>query len=544
MAISEKMQVTDKKKIVQLWISRDFYIPVDERGYCAGLCAEGALGFVIQIHRYDEKQRRALKVPKLLGDTPRENAYIDELLEKEMRTVIDVDQGGRGLLQAFQVNGSPLRGPISTTGGNEESIKWNDALLFVRFEKGMLPKFCLVSPDGKRHLPESANCPIDSQEALNKIRDASTGARPWSRTVFVDQRHNSGNDQSPLTVYSAAHALNANPSRSAWYTSIPSIIYSWADGTLQESLSLGDRVKSWDIKQHLKLTENLLHGVKKLHSNRQLHADLRPANILHLGSPGNPDDYFIADYGSFSETGGGPPQHDTSIEGTTGPTIVGERSSAFYAPERRQGNERESADTVVMINSAGSGASTDIFLILGWKSRLIDPDTKRPIKSLDGWFKSGELVSSEVATIEESTLVEGDRVQIRDYIFEIKKEWHTADGMQILKCAAEFWKISHNRIVVKCEEAFDRIQWFPIPRTIELYQWSASTDLYSIGALALYSVYKGSLHRQRFNTLGVEATSKTVPSLEHASSKSDEDFPGDVGVAGQRSLFQNDLAGS
>ena len=47
------------------------------------------------------------------------------------------------------------------------------------------------------------------------------------------------------------------------------------------------------------------------------------------------------------------------------------------------------------------------------------------------------------------------------------------------------------RIAVKNKTPFGEATWFPISRTSELHQWSAATDLYGLGAIFLYLIFRG-----------------------------------------------------
>lgn len=99
---------------LKLWISDQFYIPVDNTGRCVGPCAEGALGFVVQLRSaHNVEDQMALKIPRLMGEAHRENAYISNLAEMELAAVLKVVQRGgtpAGLLTAEVASGS-LRGP-------------------------------------------------------------------------------------------------------------------------------------------------------------------------------------------------------------------------------------------------------------------------------------------------------------------------------------------------------------------------------------------------------------------------------------------------
>jgi serine/threonine protein kinase len=93
-----------------------------------------------------------------------------------------------------------------------------------------------------------------------------------------------------------------SPTGKTWYSCLPSVAYSWAPGTLQEAISLGKR-GNWKITKQFSLMKRLCGGLYKLHSEKMLHADLRPANIEYEGDPKVPTNYVLSDYGSFAETG-------------------------------------------------------------------------------------------------------------------------------------------------------------------------------------------------------------------------------------------------
>ncbi len=182
-----------------------------------------------------------------------------------------------------------------------------------------------------------------------------------------------------------------------------------------------------------------------------------------------------------------------------------ERVSPFYAPERRAGREREAAD-VAVISDSGGGENLNI--VLGWRSRLLDRETSiAPVDltaDLEKFDDTSANYSADVAQgarraqaqkeaervhSTANLLTEGDRIQIRDYIFDVVKAEDINDK-QILECKRRCRKIFHGRIVVSHDETFSPQTYFPITRTVELLQWSAATDLYSLGALSLYSVYR------------------------------------------------------
>jgi hypothetical protein len=494
-----------KAKVYPLWISDSWYILLDEKGRCKEHCAEGALGFIIQLQSaVNAGHHMALKIPRLMGETRRENAYINQLAEKELKSVQDIFHtlGEKScLLTAHVESGSLLRRPVAIKSGSGEAQQWDGALIFVSFEKGENPTFCLMKKSDDKKLqhypPDTKNYPNIDATAYEQIREKAKGklGNPWECAVFVDggEGQEGGNGRN-ANILSAEEAFSKDESVGrTWYACLPSIMYHWAPVTLQESISKNARNGPWDKGKHLTLIERVCQGLVTLHRRGMLHADVRPANMVYEGAADDPDSYYLSDYGSFSDPGApasGGVSSSHNPEGTTvlGPVVTGERISAFYAPERRHSRERESANTAVIHNPIPGGG---LYIILGWSSELIDEKTKRPSEELEELVNPDNLKKYAKG----SNLVRGDRIQLREYIFEVEKEWHVGNK-QVLECNSRYWKIYHGRIVVECVDPFDVWDFFPIARTIELKQWSAATDLYSLGAMALYSVFYDSVYKQ------------------------------------------------
>ncbi len=490
----------------RLWISAKWYIPVDDNGECTGLCLEGALGFVVQLLSGEGQELcRALKMPRLLGETHRENAYISDLMEKELKAVQDVTDkptGTRkGLLRAeIWELGGPLRGQISTKKGPLDALKWDEAIVLVHFEKGRKPRFCLVKKCGtggeaKLEIfpPKIQDCPVTTVELYDNLQKValSTKAgdpgsqRQWEHTVFIDIGMVSSGTP---TILNKHEALQASATGKTWFTCVPSIPYEWAPGTLQEAISLQKRTAEWGVAEHFSLARRICMAIYALHSKGMLHADLRPANLVYTGKPSSPDSYYVCDYGSFAKMGARDPDYDPTGNTVLGPVAGTERASVFYAPERRAGLEREAADTAI-IRSNQTGVTLDIEL--NWRSKLDEQARDNSEGSNETTRRPGNRQNNSARnnSTSGSSLQKGDRIQIRDYIFDIISATEN-DGAQRLVCDAHSWKIYQGRIVVENREPFEAEQWLPIPRTVELQQWSAATDLYSLGALFLYSVYR------------------------------------------------------
>lgn len=485
---------------VKLWIHKDWYIPVDARGYCIGESAEGALGFVIKLMCSSQPDyATALKIPRLTGDTHRENAYTCELMEQELKTVQFVETYRTHVpkLNLLGVANATtlLRGEISTVPGDEEGAAWDRSVVLVSFEKGRRPRFCLAKYEGDelKFWPPEVQPITPTDYKLIEQR-----SQRWSQTVFVEN----STDENKTSVFVTAGAFSRRSVGETWYVGLPSVNYNWAPGTLQESISLvrtdadGQLQSlrgSWTVRQHLQLAEQICRALYTLHARRMLHADLRPANLVFQAGAEHPSSYQVSDYGSFAQTA---PKilaraHD-GVGYTMGPVMVGERASAFYAPERRLGREREASDTAVLYPVFEKRPCLKI--VLGWRSDLIDEAGQPRMDRIREYVMQASPPASELP---DKILREGDRLQLRENIFELIEDEKRIGDKQVLTCDYNYWQIYHGRVAVRVPASDEPqgVEWFPIPRTIELMKWSVATDLYSLGALLLYSIFRNKLEK-------------------------------------------------
>jgi len=193
----------------KLWISDEWYIPINEKGLCIGNCSEGALGFIIQLKSRNKKKSAALKIPRLMAETHRENAYIVELMAQEWATVDDIFGGGgvtTGLLRASTTS-SQLRKPISIEQIEEDGAKvWNDAHVFIKFAKSENPYFCLgkIVRDKLKKWPEQADLPDIDTKGFEELTKMAKDERPWLKTVFIEKQQTaSENIQNNCEIFGA-----------------------------------------------------------------------------------------------------------------------------------------------------------------------------------------------------------------------------------------------------------------------------------------------------------------------------------------------------
>ena len=199
----------------KVWLSKGYYIRVDQNGHVDDAdCLEGALGCIIRVHspigERNQNQTRALKVPRLLADTQRENAFICTLLEKEFTIVRKVlgERGGNvdGLIGADCELIPDLRkknGEMSAYLDYDEAAEnTNDSFIFARFEKGRTPCFSNVrlgKASVESHPPiQELNCPSIS-DCLSKLEETKGSTRP---TWFVPlASENQALESQPLSSF-------------------------------------------------------------------------------------------------------------------------------------------------------------------------------------------------------------------------------------------------------------------------------------------------------------------------------------------------------
>src|SRR5262249_45621151 len=97
----------------------------------------------------------------------------------------------------------------------------------------------------------------------------------------------------------------------------------------------------------------------------------------------------------------------------------------------------------------------------------------------------------------------------RDYIFEV--EWETIDpltGSRDLCCRTPACRVFHDRIVIVDTEELPEFSLLAVPRTIDLKQISAATDIYGIGAICLYTAFCSGARGE-----GTERAAQTVSEI-------------------------------
>ncbi|HJP90908.1 MAG TPA: hypothetical protein VJ875_03070 [Pyrinomonadaceae bacterium] len=492
----------------RLYVDKSWFVEVDEQGYYKGPIGEGAFGSVLCVRGsgLPGSQVRAWKLPRLLADTVEENAYIEGILSQESTLVMWVmseEAAGDANSLVRCLDDQPAgefwdRRRFS--GYHAEVQKQDGHVFFAQFQKGRPPRLCLVNFErGLSVFPEGAESAIEqvlTHESWKKLA-GSSDLQFGKACYLAEPQHEQIRSVSSTVIVGDLRSAGASKQPfSSWFTGISSILWEWATMNLQEAISRG-LLKAWTIDDHFLLWNRILDGVLCLHSNELLHADLRPANIFCIGSPIKGSNYKLGDYGSLSAGegfAGGSKLHagDTEI----GPDVGRGRTSPFYAPERRSGVERETADTAVVVFDR---EQNEYRIWLGWKSQVVDDDGKvkqevceaiRQLVPDDPPYQSLPFALD--------SLRPGDRIRLRDQVYRVKRLVQSIgalDGGLFCICYAKYATVVHDRLTIytlldpKDINPSDEPQVIPLSSYIELRQWSAATDLFSLGALFLYTLY-------------------------------------------------------
>jgi serine/threonine protein kinase len=512
--------------MTKVWVTENWYIPVDEWGYVDGPCFEGMLGCVLQLRSGDEDALLAMKIPRLLADTIEENAYICNMTEEEEEAVRKINTAGgnvEGLVAAQFFESNRLIKRRTTNQSNYPDARaQHDHVIFVSFEHDRKPRFCAVSftEDGWSIFPEK--CQKDFVHDVSKADwdyfIELAGGKPhliFSQAVFRSREIKERADRGEVR-----DALQGRQFK-VWYAAIPSMIFQWAGGNLQETITKGE-IGKWSFDKHFTLFEQILKGVRYLHSHGMIHGDIRPANVMWLSSQ-EPDNFRLGDYGSYGKEWKAvsrpePPGGLTLV----GPAVGQRRQSPFYAPERRTGNEFESADTAIVSRIITNKQTNAYYyvLLLGWRSQLLEAGSLRPevselmkdwgtqaaqeeqagIKAADRRQSKAERLqltsqdrqraAKESPDPDSDELYRGDRLRLRNYLFEVIRSEKKDDNRKLFLCSGRYADILHGSLVVYKESGFIN-DWTVIDLSnyVEFRQWSAASDLYSVGALFLYSLF-------------------------------------------------------
>lgn len=535
----------------RIWVNANYYLRVDHEGFITGTCYEGALGCVVPLLSTYDQNRLALKIPRMLADTVRENAFISQVVHSESLIVYRANEEYKataGLIPVQAYGRDVLRGVRELRNAPTLDARRQDGcILLFSFGKDRNPRICAVAyKDGQRTVfPPGCEADLSflTQPLWERALAAACNIEDSAAASYYFEVWPKAHTSMNTATISHAPLLSTMETTEwsqVWFGALPSILYNWANGTLQEMVSQG-RLQEWSLDQHYELCCRVLRGVDTLHSKHFIHGDLRPANIMTCGVANAPEDFVVGDYGSFSEELS---QFGSPQTGGSGHTTVGglgrHRTSVFYAPERRTGVERETADVALILSELEDvDVKEEYFLYFGWRSRMLDPRTNAPDETLlqtlrEDWRRMIDAKREDRPASVGDRLARGDRLRVREFIFtvleaeEFEDAEDGAEGQQasgqaserrsfgkrtVFRCHRRFAQVLHERLTVFNHQQKDLADCTVIglPNYVELRQWSAATDLYGTGALILYTVFMSGVRRGL--TSGSESQAR-VPSGE------------------------------
>lgn len=516
----------------RLWLNITWFVEVDDHGYLLSPCAEGALGYIIQC-RSRNNQLAALKIPRLRGDSRIENAEYCQVLEREAKEVLKVDGAGskRGIVRLAHPD-SQLLCEIPNLEDAEDTKGQHGYTILVRFEKDRPARIIKVKKQSSKIavIPNTEplvsqieqEIKVDSwQQHVGSLLDDHVDIKKRKPVAFYctqqkpDESATTGQESiaGPLMEH-----LSAPNAPLFWYAWLPSMLFEWAQGTLQSAINT-DEHQRWTPSEIYDLLGSILAGLHTLHQLGMIHGDVRPANIMACGDLASPHSYVMGDYGSFTVD---LPVTPSGIEAPTGystpPNIARHRASSFYARERRAGVEREDAEVAVITRvvsltstppSDGGEATPQaparpatpapLLITLTSKRRLPSLDDKRQWEARRAATQKTyhDLIAATGSVTPDSwSLSSGDQVRIRDLVFQVLAyQEDTATGDIYVACQPTFRRVMNERIVVDSKDNlfdYQRIEdvaIIDIPRWVEVRQASVASDLFGVGSIGLYITY-------------------------------------------------------
>lgn len=504
----------------KIWVFPEWYIEVDQDGYVRS-SVEGTLGAILRLMPRDpnSRNRLALKIPRLLADTTQENAYVCEITLGEMKNVGDAQDGKSDCLVTAQIIAPNATHKARALGvADDESARNQDGhVLFFQFNKRKNPRVCSVRVK-EREL--SVFPPQVQEEIARFVGDgawddlANESRNTESRVAFAD----------PVFVLTTAASdrikrlqseMSVGQLDKVWYAGLPGITFEWVGVTLQNALS-ENKFQTWKLGDYFGLLDRVMRGVSSLHAKRLLHCDLRPANIMGVGKDWTPEEFFVGDYGSFSldrARFNGAPSGNTMM----GPGVGNTRATPFYSLERRAGVERENVDTAIIIRDTEDPEAKkfkEYIVRLAWsrsfflrdngngklvydETASVTPEIRTRIRQEAKELATGE--TEQTSSGDMAFLQNGDRLRVRDYVFEIVHAATTKEGGLVCRCESRFAHVLHDRLAVyddDIEDEHHRIaagirdsSVLSLPFYTEFKQWSVATDLYGVGAISLYCLF-------------------------------------------------------
>jgi DNA-binding winged helix-turn-helix (wHTH) protein/serine/threonine protein kinase len=513
-SIAAQRKVDDPKTLL-IQIGEATAVEVDAcTGEIVGPNAEGTLGIVLYggAPQFIEGQRfeseKAVRIPRLLQSDILLNFHVGEIAYHESRQA------------AKFLRPNSLLGAMDFYRFEEPNAKIHGSNDHCYLGFYMSPTsrcaLCLVSekkawpPDFESYLEK-----IDkTQKLFHEIGRCAESKDKDKKDIFTkllflpDRRDNRGTvpkGNSLLEVVSrdTLPVDFAKREVKGWWFNVPVAVYPWMTTNLERLLaeciddtagiSGGNNspsLRDWELRKWFQLVEQMTSGLLALHEDGAIHGDPRPANIMtdipNQSSIG-PYTFRWIDIG----LGYGTQEH-------TPRPLGGGRSSIFYAPERDEAREFEDADCV---NLKPYGSQQDFSeLTFRWRKQTRLESAILPLRK-------GETPLRELGK-----LTQGDRIQVREFLFEVER----VEEQSVI--VSRIYEIFLDRLLVekKSEErslVHKNLQEASISRYRIFQQWSQATDVYGLGMITLYMFFIRGLFRvKKWTTSSVRESSGDLSS--------------------------------
>ena len=387
-------------------------------------------------------------------------------------------------------------------------------------------ELCLVSNNAAwpehfaNYLKELEVTPQRLFEELMDRCEPST-SKVFSKLLFLPNRQGQIDDSHNIGWLRELNRETLDADRAkrdigGWWFNLPLAVYPWMSANLErllaayqdESDANDDQndmagLSRWNLSSWIHLLENLALGLTTLHKEGAIHGDPRPANIMtaaHTPLEIEPHTFSWIDIGlgyGAKEVSHGVDNLPLEEETTFTPRpLGGGRSTIFYAPEREEAKEFEDADVV-----------------------SLKPDNKKGLFRLTFYWRPQthgqktsvlRLRSGSGSLRELGELKYGDRIQVREFLFEVE----SVEVDYVL--VSRIYEVFLDRVLVEKreemqEQVLRRLKFASISRYRIFQQWSQATDIYGLGMIGLYIFFNRGLYRLRHSKLADQSNVMTGP---------------------------------
>jgi serine/threonine protein kinase len=497
---------------VLVQILQGTFLEVDPKGEIVGPKAEGTLGIVLHaVGAAGLRTEIAVRLPRLLQSDILLNFHVAEIVFHESRQAHECPRLP-GVLRAtnfFRLE-DKLKHKIISKSGPDPKIP--DGVYFIGFYLSpTLPyQVCLVWendvwPENLRaHLKTIDKSPEDLFKKINTECEASS-AKSFNKLLSMpnrtDQASKGRDDDSFLDVVGREDldTILANRELGRWWFNIPVATYDWMTASLERLLTgyvdsnegeTSASLRTWALSDWFDLLSTLALGLRGLHQAGFIHGDPRPANIMtnvQAGAGIQPKAFYWIDIGLGYGANDVPADKAvaTQEEKAREPSSItprplgGGRTTIFYAPERDEASEFEDAD-MVKLRALNENHSK---LEFSWRKQTNLGALPLPLVEIETDGNGKEVRRTPLREL--GKLVEGDRVQVREFLFEVEKV--EEDGIVI----SRIFEIFLERVLVEKKgdertRVYRHLDDAPISRYRIFQQWSQATDVYGLGIITLY----------------------------------------------------------